>query len=138
MCARVSNSSWWWCRSTISRAAAYTPPPSLPPSAPTAAAAASSRLIFATPQLRRCSVMAGVEWPANRVRDTYISYFEGKQHVNWKSSPVVPHNDPTLLFANAGSIRYFFPVISTIRFLKRKRKRKEHHSIQFSCLELFV
>ncbi|KAG5559073.1 hypothetical protein RHGRI_008852 [Rhododendron griersonianum] len=105
MCARVSNNSWWWCRSTISRAAAYTPPPS----APTAAAAASSRLIFVTPQLRRCSVMAGVEWPANRVRDTYISYFEGKQHVNWKSSPVVPHNDPTLLFANAG-MNQFKPI----------------------------
>lgn len=52
---------------------------------------------------------AGVEWPANRVRDTYISYFEGKQHVNWKSSPVVPHNDPTLLFANAG-MNQFKPI----------------------------
>ncbi|KAL9676096.1 hypothetical protein QQ045_004309 [Rhodiola kirilowii] len=26
-----------------------------------------------------------------------------KGHVNWKSSPVVPHNDPTLLFANAAT-----------------------------------
>lgn len=42
------------------------------------------------------------EWPANRVRDTFIKFFEEKKHTNWKSSPVVPHNDPTLLFANAG------------------------------------
>jgi len=42
------------------------------------------------------------EWPAKRVRDTFMGFFEGKNHVNWKSSPVVPFNDPTLLFANAG------------------------------------
>ncbi|XP_058206475.1 alanine--tRNA ligase [Rhododendron vialii] len=111
MCARVFNNSGWWCRSAISRAAAYTLPPSPPPPSALTAAAAASRLILTTPQLRRCSLMgsAGVEWPANRVRDTYISFFEGKQHVNWKSSPVVPHNDPTLLFANAG-MNQFKPI----------------------------
>ncbi|KAL6320485.1 hypothetical protein AAG906_007564 [Vitis piasezkii] len=41
------------------------------------------------------------EWPAAKVRDTFISFFEAKEHVNWVSSPVVPLNDPTLLFANA-------------------------------------
>ena len=50
-----------------------------------------------------------VEWPANRVRDTFISYFEDKKHVNWKSSPVVPLNDPTLLFCNAG-MNQFKPI----------------------------
>lgn len=44
----------------------------------------------------------GVEWPADRVRDTFFRFFEEKNHVFWKSSPVVPVNDPTLLFANAG------------------------------------
>lgn len=44
-----------------------------------------------------------IEWPANRVRDTFVKFFEEKNHVYWKSSPVVPVNDPTLLFANAGS-----------------------------------
>lgn len=42
------------------------------------------------------------EWPAKKVRETFIKFFEDKAHVNWISSPVVPHNDPTLLFANAG------------------------------------
>uniref|UniRef100_A0A7N0U3S3 Alanine--tRNA ligase n=1 Tax=Kalanchoe fedtschenkoi TaxID=63787 RepID=A0A7N0U3S3_KALFE len=50
-----------------------------------------------------------VKWPAARVRDTFVSFFEGKEHVNWKSSPVVPHNDPTLLFANAG-MNQFKPI----------------------------
>uniref|UniRef100_A0A7N0VMG8 Alanine--tRNA ligase n=1 Tax=Kalanchoe fedtschenkoi TaxID=63787 RepID=A0A7N0VMG8_KALFE len=50
-----------------------------------------------------------VKWPAAKVRDTFVSFFEGKEHVNWKSSPVVPHNDPTLLFANAG-MNQFKPI----------------------------
>lgn len=47
-----------------------------------------------------------VEWPATKVRDTFFKFFEDKNHVNWKSSPVVPVNDPTLLFANAGIIKF--------------------------------
>ncbi|KAF9614643.1 hypothetical protein IFM89_019620 [Coptis chinensis] len=45
-------------------------------------------------------------WTGNRVRETFIKYFESKKHVNWASSPVVPVNDPTLLFANAGMNQY--------------------------------
>ncbi|KAK9271804.1 hypothetical protein L1049_002169 [Liquidambar formosana] len=50
-----------------------------------------------------------LEWPANKVRDIFISFFQGKDHVSWESSPVVPHNDPTLLFANAG-MNQFKPI----------------------------
>jgi alanyl-tRNA synthetase len=45
-----------------------------------------------------------IQWPAKRVRDTFVKFFEDKNHVYWKSSPVVPFNDPTLLFANAGTL----------------------------------
>ncbi|PWA44397.1 Alanine-tRNA ligase, class IIc [Artemisia annua] len=47
-----------------------------------------------------------IEWPANKVRDTFIKFFEDRNHVYWKSSPVVPVNDPTLLFANAGPLLF--------------------------------
>eukprot|EP01033_Poteriospumella_lacustris_P008915 gene8914-6400_t len=42
-------------------------------------------------------------WPAPRIRSTFINFFvEKKGHTFWQSSPVVPVNDPTLLFINAG------------------------------------
>ena len=44
----------------------------------------------------------GLEWSATKVRDTFVKFFQGKDHTFWESSPVVPVNDPTLLFANAG------------------------------------
>lgn len=48
-----------------------------------------------------------LEWPSKRVRDTFINFFKDKKdHVFWPSSPVVPVNDPTLLFANSGMTQY--------------------------------
>ena len=36
------------------------------------------------------------------IRQQYLKFFESKGHTIVASSPVVPHDDPTLLFANAG------------------------------------
>ena len=36
------------------------------------------------------------------VRSQFLGYFEGKDHKVMPSSPLIPHNDPTLMFANAG------------------------------------
>jgi alanyl-tRNA synthetase len=42
-------------------------------------------------------------WPAARVRDAFTGFFaERCAHARYPSSPCVPHDDPTLLFANAG------------------------------------
>lgn len=54
-------------------------------------------------------------WPAARIRDSFISLFVEKYgHTFWKSSPVVPHDDPTLLFANAGMNQVYTQSHSTI------------------------
>eukprot|EP01039_Chlorochromonas_danica_P010133 gene10133-11215_t len=51
-----------------------------------------------------------LQWPVERVRSQFVDYFVSKHsHVNVKSSPCVPLNDPTLLFANAG-MNQFKPI----------------------------
>ncbi|KAJ3388432.1 Alanine--tRNA ligase [Lobulomyces angularis] len=50
-----------------------------------------------------------VEWPVNKVRSTFIKYFEEHKHKYVKSSATVPHDDPTLLFANSG-MNQFKPI----------------------------
>jgi hypothetical protein len=42
------------------------------------------------------------KWPAHAVRQKFIDFFKSKDHTFWASSPCVPVNDPTLLFANSG------------------------------------
>ena len=38
----------------------------------------------------------------NDIRAAFFDYFAGRDHAVLSSSPLVPHNDPTLLFTNAG------------------------------------
>lgn len=45
-------------------------------------------------------------WTASKVRNTFLDYFKERSHTFVPSSSVVPHNDPTLLFANAGMNQY--------------------------------
>ena len=50
---------------------------------------------------------APLEWPATRVRQYFIDNFcDNHDHTFWRSCPVVPINDPTLLFINAGMNQY--------------------------------
>ncbi|KAF8762367.1 hypothetical protein HU200_009546 [Digitaria exilis] len=50
-----------------------------------------------------------LEWSSSDVRSMFINFFKSKSHTPWPSSPVVPVDDPTLLFANAG-MNQFKPV----------------------------
>jgi alanyl-tRNA synthetase len=38
----------------------------------------------------------------NEIRDSFIHFFESKGHKHIRSSSLVPYNDPTILFTNAG------------------------------------
>src|SRR3954468_9324720 len=38
----------------------------------------------------------------DEIRATFLDYFAGQGHRIVRSSPLVPHDDPTLLFTNAG------------------------------------
>ncbi|KAL4516656.1 hypothetical protein Ndes2437A_g00784 [Nannochloris sp. 'desiccata'] len=50
--------------------------------------------------------MSSTQWSGANVRKAFIEFFESKNHTMWPSSSVVPVNDPTLLFANAGMNQY--------------------------------
>ncbi len=40
------------------------------------------------------------------IRDKFVKFFESKGHVHLPSSSLVPHNDNTLLFTNAGMVQF--------------------------------
>ena len=46
--------------------------------------------------------MSGV----NHIRSAFLDYFAHNGHERVGSSPLVPHNDPTLMFTNAGMVQF--------------------------------
>ena len=42
----------------------------------------------------------------NDIRRSFLDYFEGTGHARVPSAPLVPHNDPTLMFVNAGMVPF--------------------------------
>ncbi|KTW30733.1 alanine-tRNA ligase [Pneumocystis carinii B80] len=55
-----------------------------------------------------------IKWPSKKIRGTFISYFEERGHTFVPSSSVVPYNDPTLLFTNAGMNQYKSIFLGTV------------------------
>ena len=46
--------------------------------------------------------MSGV----NEIRSAFLDFFAGNGHEVVASSPLVPRNDPTLMFTNAGMVQF--------------------------------
>ncbi len=46
--------------------------------------------------------MDELKWPGNKIRATFLKFFKERGHTIVRSSSLVPTNDPTLLFTNAG------------------------------------
>ena len=42
----------------------------------------------------------------NDIRSTFLDYFVKNGHEAVPSSPLVPRNDPTLMFTNAGMVQF--------------------------------
>ncbi|KAF9481569.1 hypothetical protein BDN70DRAFT_876232 [Pholiota conissans] len=53
-------------------------------------------------------------WSAQKVRQTFFDFFQSKNHVFCRSSPTIPFEDPTLLFANAGMNQFKSIFLGTV------------------------
>src|SRR5213079_2056916 len=42
----------------------------------------------------------------NDIRRSFLDYFEAEGHARVASAPLVPHNDPSLMFVNAGMVPF--------------------------------
>ena len=71
-------------------------------------------------------------WPQAKIRSTFVEYFQRHAHTHWPSSSVVPHDDPTLLFANAGMNQYksIFLGHTQCHIYKYERKPADYTPIQ--------
>ena len=45
------------------------------------------------------------------LRKAFLEYFKANQHTIVKSSSLVPHDDPTLLFTSAGMVQFKRPLL---------------------------
>ncbi|MGH9258168.1 MAG: alanine--tRNA ligase [Vicinamibacterales bacterium] len=67
---------------------------------------------------------------ANEIRRSFLTYFERQQHRIVASAPLVPHDDPTLLFTNAGMNQF------KDAFLGRERRGYTRATTAQKCMRV--
>jgi alanyl-tRNA synthetase len=65
-------------------------------------AVASTQTLCDNEPFRQRASLTDKQWTGNEVRKTFLKFFEERGHRVVRSSSLVPTNDPTLLFTNAG------------------------------------
>ncbi|MBI4723469.1 MAG: hypothetical protein HY765_00075, partial [Rhodomicrobium sp.] len=62
----------------------------------------------------------------NDIRRTFIDFFRKNGHEHVPSSPLVPRNDPTLMFTNAGMVQFknVFTGMETLPFKRAVTAQK--------------
>jgi alanyl-tRNA synthetase len=56
--------------------------------------------------VKKLFVMSSNSRTASEVRSSFLSFFAGKGHEVCASAPLIPQNDPTLMFTNAGMVPF--------------------------------
>ncbi|KAF8891651.1 tRNA synthetases class II (A)-domain-containing protein [Infundibulicybe gibba] len=75
-----------------------------------------SRFLFQPPSLscRHPSGLPPTRISTQPLRDEFFNFFRSKNHTFVPSSPTIPYDDPTLLFANAGMNQYKSIFLGTV------------------------
>ena len=61
----------------------------------------------------------------HELRDRFLRYFGKNAHTIVRSSPLVPANDPTLLFTNAGMVQFKDVFIGEERAVQARDRRQK-------------
>lgn len=62
----------------------------------------------------------------SKIRSTFLDFFKQFNHKIVSSSPLIPHNDPTLMFTNSGMVQFknYFTGVETPQFTKAASAQK--------------
>lgn len=82
---------------------------------------------------------------SSEIREDFFRFFEGKGHTRVPSAPVVPQDDPTLLFTNAGMNQFkdvflgtgrreYTRAVDTQKCIRVSGKHNDLEEVGFSCL----
>ena len=50
--------------------------------------------------------MKNLDSDSSEIRNTFLNFFKKNNHEEVKSSPLIPHNDPSILFTNSGMVQF--------------------------------